>query len=218
MLFPELRADVAQAALRMLDSGLVRGTSGNVSARAPDGLIAVTPTGVDYRVLEPDQVALIDPDGNVIDGRHRPSSEVPMHLAVYRARSDVGAIVHTHSMFATTFAAIGEDLPGVHYILAHAGRNVRVAPYATYGTTALAESCVDALADNQAVLLGNHGVLAVGPKLDMAMMVAEAVEYTAELYWRARCIGTPQILGDDEMDRVAAAFVTYGQPQVDLKA
>jgi L-fuculose-phosphate aldolase len=218
MLHPELRAEVAAAALRTLETGLVRGTSGNVSARAPDGLIAITPTGVDYRVLEAAHVPLIDADGTVVDCDYRPSSEVPMHLAVYQARQEVAAIVHTHSMFATTFAAIGEDLPAVHYILAHAGRSVRVAPYATYGTDALAASCLDALGDRQAVLLGNHGVLAVGPDIARAMTVAEAVEYTAELCWRARCIGAPNVLADDEMDRVAAAFTTYGQPQMEVSA
>jgi L-fuculose-phosphate aldolase len=216
MLHPELRADVAAAALRTLETGLVRGTSGNVSARAPDGLIAITPTGVDYRVLEAAHVPLIDADGGVVDCDDRPSSEVPMHLAVYEARRDVAAIVHTHSMFATTFAALGEDLPGVHYILAHAGRSVRVAPYATYGTDELATSCVDALGDSNAVLLGNHGVLAVGLSIDKALTVAEAVEYTAELCWRARCLGKPNVLADEEMDRVAAAFATYGQPQMEV--
>jgi L-fuculose-phosphate aldolase len=160
-------------------------------------------------------VTVLDPGGAVVDGDQRPSSEVPMHLAVYRARSDVAAVVHTHSVFATTFAVLGEELPAVHYLLAFAGRRVRVAPYATYGTEALADACVATLGDDRAVLLGSHGVLAVGPDLDRALTVAEAVEYTAELCWRARCVGTPTVLGDQEMDRVAAALAGYGRARPD---
>jgi L-fuculose-phosphate aldolase len=208
----EVRAAVITAALRLLDAGLVRGTSGNVSARDGD-LVAVTPTGVGYRRLDAASVPVVDLDGRVVDGRLAPSSELPLHLAVYRARPDVGAVVHTHSRFATTFAVLREELPAVHYLLARAGRRVRVAPYATYGTGELAGACVDALAGDQAVLLANHGVVAVGPGLDRALLVAEAVEEVAELCWRARCLGTPAVLPDAEMDRLARAFEEYGQAQ-----
>jgi L-fuculose-phosphate aldolase len=206
----EVRAAVATAALRLLEDGLVRGTSGNVSARAGE-LMAVTPTGVDYRGLRPADVAVVDRDGGQVDGELAPSSELPLHLAVYRARGDVGAVVHTHSTFATTFAVLGEELPAVHYLLAFAGRRVRVAPYATYGTGALADACAAALGGDGAVLLANHGVVAVGPDLERALLVADAVEQVAELCWRARCVGTPVVLADAEMDRVAAAFATYGR-------
>jgi L-fuculose-phosphate aldolase len=211
MRFGQARAEVVAAALELLGSGLVRGTAGNVSVR-PDGgeLVVMTPTGVDYRRLDPADVSVVGLDGRLVEGL-APSSELPMHLAVYRARADVGAIVHTHSVFATTLAVLGEELPGVHYVLAHAGRRVRVAPYATYGLEALARGCVEALGADGAVLLANHGVLAVGSALPDAMVVAEAVEYTAELYWRARQLGTPAVLPDEELDRVAAAFRSYGQ-------
>lgn len=206
----EVRAAVATAALRLLETGLVRGTAGNVSARDGD-LVAVTPTGVDYRRLDQGSIPLVDLDGRVVDGGLTPSSELPLHLAVYRARPDVGAVVHTHSTFATTFAVLGEELPAVHYLLARAGRRVRVAPYATYGSGELAGACVAALAGGGAVLLANHGVVAVGPGLDRALLVADAVEHVAELCWRARCLGTPVVLPDAEMDRVARAFERYGQ-------
>jgi len=206
----EVRAAVATAALRLLETGLVRGTAGNVSARDGD-LVAVTPTGVDYRRLDQGSIPLVDLDGRVVDGGLTPSSELPLHLAVYRARPDVGAVVHTHSTFATTFAVLGEELPAVHYLLARAGRRGRVAPYATYGSGELAGACVAALAGGGAVLLANHGVVAVGPGLDRALLVADAVEHVAELCWRARCLGTPVVLPDAEMDRVARAFERYGQ-------
>jgi L-fuculose-phosphate aldolase len=208
----ELRAAVATAALRLLEAGLLRGTAGNLSARS-GGLVAVTPTGVDYRRLDQGSVPVVDLDGRPVDGELAPSSELPLHLAVYRARPDVGAVVHTHSRFATTFAVLGEELPAVHYLLAHAGRRVRVAPYATYGTGELADACVAALGGGRAVLLANHGVVAVGAGLERALLAAEAVEEVAELCWRARCLGSPVVLPDEEMDRVARAFERYGQPR-----
>lgn len=212
MRLSQARAGVVAAAVELLRSGLVRGTAGNVSVRAAEGdLVVMTPTGVDYRRLAPADVSVVSLDGSLLEGL-APSSELPMHLAVYRARADVGAVVHTHSVFATTLAVLREELPGVHYVLAHAGRRVRVAPYATYGSEALARGCVDTLGADQAVLLANHGVLAVGADLAAAMAVAEAVEYTAELYWRARQVGEPVVLPDEELERVAGAFRSYGQP------
>jgi L-fuculose-phosphate aldolase len=209
----ELRAAVATACLRLLEAGLLRGTAGNLSARS-GGLVAITPTGVDYRRLDQGSVPVVDLDGRPVDGELAPSSELPLHLAAYRARPDVGAVVHTHSRFATTFAVLGEELPAVHYLLAHAGRRVRVAPYATYGTGELADACVAALGGDRAVLLANHGVVAVGAGLERALLAAEAVEEVAELCWRARCLGTPVVLPDEEMDRVARAFERYGQPHL----
>lgn len=211
MRFEQVRREVAEGARQMVLHGLARMTSGNVSARADDGLFAVTPTGMDHATLDPEDIVVVDAAERVVDGSLKPTSELPMHLAVYAHRADVGAIFHTHSDMATTFAVLGEDLPAVHYILGLAGKRVRCAAYATYGTPQLAASCLEALADSNAVLLGNHGVLAVGPDLATALRVAEAVEITAGLYYRARCIGKPNVLGDEEMARVMEAFSTYGQ-------
>ncbi|HEU5271191.1 MAG TPA: class II aldolase/adducin family protein, partial [Jatrophihabitans sp.] len=128
-------------------------------------------------------------------------------------RPDVAAIVHTHSMFATVFAVLGEPIPPVHYLLARAGGQVPLAPYERYGTQALAEACVAALADGSAVLLAQHGVVAVGADIDGAMAVAEAVEYVAELGWRARLIGSPRTLDAAQLAAAAEAFRGYGQPR-----
>ncbi|MEO9237526.1 MAG: class II aldolase/adducin family protein, partial [Jatrophihabitantaceae bacterium] len=118
-----------------------------------------------------------------------------------------------HSIFATTFAVLGEPIPMVHYLLVRAGRqSPPVAPYARYGTEELARSCVDTLGDGGAVLLANHGVVAVGADLGAAMAVAEAVEYTAELAWRARQLGLPQVLDEAQCAAATEAFGTYGQP------
>jgi L-fuculose-phosphate aldolase len=204
---------VVRACHELLATGLVRGTSGNVSVRDPEsGTIAITPTGLAYPGMRDSDVAVLSPDGDQLDGALRPTSEVALHLGVYRARPDVGAVVHTHSMFATTFAVLGEQIPPVHYLIVRAGEAVPVAPYARYGTAELAESCVRALGTGFAVLLANHGVVAVGTDLSAAMAVAEAVEYTAELAWRARQLGVPQLLDEGQLAAARAAFGSYGQP------
>lgn len=213
MLLPDHREAVAQACRELLATGLLRGTSGNVSVRdSGSGTIAITPTGVSYPGMRDSDVAVLSPDGTQLDGELRPTSEVALHLGVYRARPDVGAIVHTHSMFATTFAVLGEQIPPVHYLIVRAGEAVPVAPYARYGTVELADSCVRTLGSGFAVLLANHGVVAVGADLGAAMAVAEAVEYTAELAWRARQLGVPQVLDTGQLAAAREAFASYGQP------
>ncbi|MDQ1720677.1 MAG: L-fuculose-phosphate aldolase [Pseudonocardiales bacterium] len=213
MLLPDQRAAVVRACHELLATGLVRGTSGNISVRDPaSDTIAITPTGLSYTSMQGSDVAVLGSGGGQLDGALEPTSEVALHLGVYRARPDVGAVVHTHSMFATTFAVLGEQIPPVHYLIARAGGTVPVAPYARYGTVELAESCVRALGTGFAVLLANHGVVAVGPDLDAAMAVAEAVEYTAELAWRARQLGVAQLLDADQLASARAAFAGYGQP------
>jgi L-fuculose-phosphate aldolase len=213
VLLPDQRAAVVQACRELLATGLVRGTSGNVSVRDPaSGTIAITPTGLGYTGMRDHDVAVLSADGDQLDGELRPTSEVALHLGIYRARPDLGAIVHTHSMFATTFAVLGEQIPAVHYLIVRAGESVPVAPYARYGTPQLAESCVRALGSGFAVLLANHGVVATGADLAAAMAVAEAVEYTAELAWRARQLGTPQVLDSDQLAAARAALAGYGQP------
>ncbi|MGN6523864.1 MAG: class II aldolase/adducin family protein [Actinomycetes bacterium] len=212
MLLAQLRADVANAGRALVTAGLVRGTSGNVSARDSDsGLIAVTPTGAPYESLAPEDIVVTDLEGAVVEGVWEPTSELGLHAAVYRARPEVGAVVHTHSPYATTFAVLGEALPPVHYILAKAGTTVEVAPYARYGTAELASNCVTTMGASNGVLLANHGVVAVGARLSAAMAVAEAIETTAELAWRARVIGTPQVLNEEQMEAVARDFASYGQ-------
>ena len=208
----EERAAVVRACQQLLATGLVRGTSGNVSIRRAEA-VAVSPTGVPYPELTPAAVPVLGLDGSPLDGELAPTSELALHLAVYRARPDVAAIVHTHSMFATVFAVLGEPIPPVHYLLARAGGSVPLAPYARYGTAELAEACVRALADGPAVLLAQHGVVTVGADLAAAMAAAEAVEYVAELAWRARLAGTPRILDAEQLAAAAEAFRGYGQPR-----
>lgn len=210
----ELGRATVEVAQEMERSGLVEGTAGNVSCLDDSGQFAlITPTGIDYRDLDVTQLPVVDLEGNVLAGGYQPSSELQMHLQVYRSRKDVRSVVHTHSRFATTFAVLNRPVAAVHYMLALAGPRVPVAPYRTYGSKELGECCVDTLRNHNAVLLQNHGVLAVGTTPHQALNVAHAVEYTAELQWRAECIGTPCLLDDEEMGRVAQKFASYGQPR-----
>ncbi|WP_411285593.1 class II aldolase/adducin family protein [Lapillicoccus sp.] len=212
MLLLEHRESVVRACRDLVGTGLVRGTSGNVSVRDRDtGLVAITPSGTAYASMTPHDVVVVTLDGEVVEGLLEPTTEAGMHLAIYRARPEVYAVVHTHSPFATTFAALREPLPATHYILARAAAVVRVTPYERYGTPEIAAACVATLGTDCGVLLANHGVVAVGPQLDSAMAVAEAIEYTAEITWRARAIGTPVVLDDAQMAAVAGAFSTYGR-------
>lgn len=210
----ELGRSVVETAQQMELSGLVEGTAGNISCVDQSRRYAlITPTGVAYSDLDAAELPVVDLDGNLLSGKYLPSSELQMHLEVYRTRPDVRSVVHTHSRFATTFAVLNRPIEAVHYVLAFAGASVQVAPYRTYGTKELGERCVDTLGGQNAVLLQNHGVIAVGSTAPKALNVAQVVEYTAELLWRAQSIGTPTILSDEEMERVARKFISYGQPQ-----
>ena len=199
-------AEVVRVARALRERGLAIGTSGNVGARLADGRIAITPATMDYDDMTPDDVVIVDPDGSPSQGHRQPSSELALHVAVFAARPDVLAIVHSHSPFATTFAAARRPVPAVHYVLAllvGPGRDtLQVAPYATFGTTELARNAVQTLGDDQAVLLANHGAIAVAGSLASALVRAERVEELAMLAWRAEQIGGATLLDADELDRV----------------
>lgn len=187
------------------------GRSGNLSVRAGERF-AVTPSGVPYGELTPDHIPVVSLAGEPVDGDLTPSSEVAMHAAIYRDL-DVGAVVHAHSPWATTLAALRRPVPPVHYALARAGGTVPVAPYATYGSEELAANAAAAMdeAATSACLLANHGVIATGADLDEAFETLDAVEFTARVYAQATAMGDPTALPADEIDRVAERFESYGQ-------
>lgn len=218
MLLAEERQAVVEGGNAMVHAGLTTGTGGNVSQICRKrGLIAISPSGLDYAAMRPEDVALVDlDDGFTVEGSCKPSSELGFHLALYRQRPEVGAVVHTHSVYATTLACLGWELPAVHYLVGFAGRKVPVAPYATFGTDELAAS-VAATIDSQfnAVLLANHGLVAVGGDMPTALKTAEEVEFVARIYFQTKCVGQPVLLSDREMDIVIEKFKTYGQPQTD---
>jgi L-fuculose-phosphate aldolase len=212
-------AEVVRVAKMLRERGLAIGTSGNVGARLADGRIAITPSTMDYDDMTPHDIVIVEADGTPSEGRHSPSSELRIHLQVFAARPDVIGIVHTHSPFATAWAATRRPLPAVHYVLAMLvapGRDeLRVADYATFGTAELARNAVVALGDDQACLLANHGAIAVGRSLASALGRAERVEELAMLAWRAEQIGGATLLDAAELDRVReqmARFPRQGRP------
>lgn len=194
MTWEDTRTAIVDACRRLEAEGLVAGASGNVSVRLPpaDGreLLAITPSAVPYRVLRQEQVLVIDLDGAVVEGDGVPSTETPAHLAVYRARPDVGAVIHTHSLYATALAVAGQEVPRIldeQPVLL--GGAVRLAEYGTPGTEGLGRCIVEALGDRRAVLLRNHGALGVGRDLEEALTVVALVERIAKVYTLARLLG-----------------------------
>jgi L-fuculose-phosphate aldolase len=200
------------AACRELTTrGLTQGTSGNVSVRCDEQHFLISPTGMEYQALQPDDVPLMDLNGRWF-GRCRPSSEWRFHRDILASRPDVGAIVHTHSPLATALACTGRGIPAFHYMVAVAGgRDIRCAAYHTFGTQELSAAALGALQDRKACLLANHGVVATGADLRGAIALAAEVENLARQYCAALSLGNVRILDDGEMHRVLEKFSTYGQ-------
>src|SRR6202043_718823 len=175
----KLREAVIAACRELVRRGLANGTSGNVSVRRDERRFFVSPTGMPYDALEPDDITLMDVDGRWF-GRRRPASEWRFHRDVFRSRDEVAAIVHTHSPKATSLACTGREIPAFHYMVAVAGgSNIRCAPYYTFGTRELSDAAVAALEGRKACLLANHGVIAVGANLPAAVALAGEVETLA---------------------------------------
>lgn len=204
-----LREAVAEGARDL--ATMTPGRTGNLSVLSEQE-VAITPTGVPYDEIEPGDVPVLAMDGAQVAGDMEPSSEVPMHLELYRS-IDLQALVHTHSPWSTTLGVLNESLPPVHYMVALAGGEVPVAEYAPYGTEELAENVVDAMdrADTSAAILANHGLVAGGSDVAEALETAEAVESTARLYLQARAVGEPVELSEDQISAVSRRFDSYGQ-------
>ena len=204
------REQVAAAARRLAAAGLVHGTSGNLSARAGDR-VAVTPTGGVLAELEAGDVSVVTLDGEHVDGRLAPTSELDLHLGVYR-RYDAGAVVHTHAPMATALSCVVDEVPCVHYEMLLLGGTVRVAPYATFGSPELAESVLEALDGRTAALMANHGAVAYGPDVDGAVRATELLEWACTVYWRASALGEPRTLSEQQRQEVVefAMRTRYG--------
>lgn len=206
-------AESLLAAARALDAlGYMPSKSGNLSVRTPRGCL-ITPAGLPYAEIVPEDLVEIGLDGRVLAGHRRPSSEWRLHAAVYAARPEAGAVVHTHSPFATALSCARQGIPPFHYMIAlGGGADIRCSAYATFGTQALAEACVAALADRKAVLLANHGVVALGKTLAGARTLAMEVENLARQYLALRGAGlAPVLLTDQELAEVLAQFGDYGR-------
>jgi L-fuculose-phosphate aldolase len=202
------RDQVSSAARRLAAAGLVAGTSGNVSARRGDH-VAITPTGGVLSELDAGQVTVVDLEGRVVDGDLEPTSELDLHLSVYR-RYGTGSVVHTHAPIATALSCVLDELPCVHYEMLLLGGSVRVAPYATFGTPELARSVVEALEGRTAALMSNHGAVTHGADVEAAVRATELLEWAAGVYWRASLVGKPRVLGGEQRQAVVDAAVTRG--------
>lgn len=204
-----LREQLLAISRKLSELGLNRGTSGNASVRDGTGFL-VTPTGMAVEEMTPRDMVWMSIDGKV-QGERQPSSEWRFHRDILQARPEVGAVIHTHAMFATTLACLHREIPPFHYMIAVAGGGtIRCAPYALFGSQALSDAALSALQDRKACLLANHGMIAVGRDLDQALSVAVEVETLCEQYWRALQVGEPKLLSAEQMTEVMEQFKEYG--------
>ncbi|MBI5509268.1 MAG: class II aldolase/adducin family protein [Deltaproteobacteria bacterium] len=212
-----LRAEIIETARRMQVVGLNQGTSGNLSVRVDDRFL-VTPSGVPYDLMQEDEIVEMRLDGQVV-GEGTPSTEWRIHRDILACRADVDVVLHAHPMFATALACLRREIPAFHYMVAVAGGDsIRCAPYARFGTQALSDLAVQALAGRRACLLANHGLLTLATTLRAALALAVEVETLAGQYLRTLEVGEPNLLSATEMDEVLEAFAGYGQPSRRRKA
>lgn len=213
MLLKNEREEVIEYGKKMILDGLTKGTGGNISVlNYEKNLMAITPSGIDYLKLCPEDIVIIDVEtGNIVDGDKVPSSESDMHRIFYKYRKDIKAVVHTHSKYATALSCTNQKLPAVHYLLAVAGVDVPCAEYATYGTVKLAKNAFKAMEGTKAVLLSNHGMITGGETLSEAYNITENVEFCCELYSISKTMGEPQILPKEEMEQMIERFKNYGK-------
>lgn len=213
MKFKKERRKLIKFARLMSREGLSPGTSGNLSIFNPEEqLMLITPSGVSYEKLKKKHLILMDLEGNVVEGKLKPSSEWHLHSYIYKNKIGSRAIVHSHSVFATTMSALRMPILPVHYAIVDANSyQIPCAEYKRYGTEDLARSALDAIGDSKAVLLANHGLLVYDESLKKAYGLSKEVEYLAEIQYRAMGIGKPVFLSEEELDEVSQAFKTYGQ-------
>ncbi|MSS19258.1 L-fuculose-phosphate aldolase [Pseudoramibacter porci] len=213
MLLEQERIDVVNYCKKLITAGLTTGTGGNISIlNREKGLYAMSPSGMDYFETQPEDVVVMDLDGNVVDGKRKPSSEHALHRIFYTDRDDLDAIVHTHSTYCTVIATLREPLPASNYLIAFAGPEIRCGEYASYGTPELAKATFEAMKDRQAALMANHGMVAGARTIAGAFNIADQIEQCAKVYVLARAIGKPVILDEDEMERMMVRFRDdYGQ-------
>ena len=212
--------DVLAVGRELIRSGLVSGTWGNISVRLScEDAFLITPSGIPYDDLTVDDLVSVDLCGEIRAGTLNPSSETPLHAAIYRARTDVQGIVHTHSPYASVFAVTHKELPPILEEMAQLlGGVVRVAPYTPAGTGELGAAAVDALGDKSAVFLANHGVVGVGRTLKEALLICQVVEKGALTYLFSQCMGTPHLLNDEDVRELRENFIeNYGQRKCDQK-
>lgn len=212
MLMQKEREELVKYGKKLVEYNLTKGTGGNLSVFDREhGYMAITPSGIDFFEIKPEDIVIMDLDGNKIEGDRNPSSEWEMHLLQYKERDDMDAVIHAHTLYGAVMAVLRWELPATHYMIAVAGPTVRCAEYATYGSHELAVNATKAMKDRKAVLLANHGILAGANDLLNAFNIIEEIEYCCKVYLIAKAVGNPVVLDDDEMTLMHEKFKSYGQ-------
>ena len=206
---------VVEYGIKLSRAGLCPGTSGNLSIfDVALGYMAISPSGMDYYETKPEDVVVTDLEASIIDGKKRPSSEWALHTEFYKAKPEIGAVVHTHSDYCTAFAVLNMPLKAVHFAIGSAGvSEVPCAPYALFGSRELAKAAVKYCGKSKAVLLANHGIVCCDKDIASAFSLAMNMEYIARLQYLAMSVGNPQLISGDEMTKVFEGFASYGQPE-----
>ena len=219
MLMETERNEIVEYGKKMSAQGLSKGTSGNLSCYDPArGFMAIGPSGLGYFETTPEDVVVMDLNGNVIEGVRKPSSEFDLHATVYQHSPEARAVVHTHSTYCTTFACLRQSIKAVHYVISGAGVDeIPCAEYATFGTPELAVNVGRAMGSGKGLLLANHGLVTCGPNMGKAFGLAVNLEFVAEMQWRAMAVGTPAILTETEMADVRVRMQSYGQAAAPVK-
>ncbi len=217
-MYLEEKKELVEYGKKMSSEGLSSGTSGNLSIYLKEeGVVLITPSGIGYFDTKPDDIVAMDLEGNIIEGKRKPSSEWHLHTLFYKNKPEARAVVHTHSKFCTTLSTLRMPIKAVHYVIADAGTNeVPCAPYRRYGTEELAKVAVESAKESNAVLLANHGIVVCGKNLKSAYGLAKGMEYVAEIQVTAMSVGEPVVLSKEEMDEVLEGFKTYGQVKREL--
>ncbi|MCQ2560869.1 MAG: L-fuculose-phosphate aldolase [Clostridia bacterium] len=217
MLLEEKRKELVEIGLRAINEGLTTGTGGNFSVcDRESGLMCITPSGVPYIKTKPENIIVMDiQTGKIVEGDGIPSSECDMHRIFYKYRTDINAVIHTHTTYASTYSCFRRPLPAIHYLTAFGGLEVNCAEYATYGTVALAKNAFEAMKGNNACLLANHGLLAGADTLDMAYGITEQLELCCKMYLTCMALSSeridPVILPREEMELMVERFKGYGK-------
>ena len=217
-MYLEEKKELVEYGKKMSSEGLSSGTSGNLSIYLKEeGVVLITPSGIGYFDTTPEDIVVMDLEGNIIEGTRKPSSEWHLHTLFYKNKPEARAVVHTHSKFCTTLATLRMPIKAVHYVIADAGTNeVPCTPYRRYGTEELAKVAVESAGESNAVLLANHGIVVCGKNLKSAYGLAKGIEYVAEIQVTAMSVGEPVVLSKEEMDEVLEGFKTYGQVKREL--
>jgi len=211
VILQEEREQVVEYGKKMVELGLTVGTFGNLSVYNPkENLMAISPSGMDYFLTKPQDVVVLTPDGEKVDGDAKPSSEYDMHRIFYQKRPGIHAVIHTHSTYATTLACLHWSIEPLHYLVAYAGADVPCIPYVQFGTYELAQAAYDAMGDDHfACLLGNHGLLSVGGNISYTLDVAQQIEFVSQLYYNTRVAGGAVNLTPKDMEVVLGSFQNY---------